>query len=82
MNEIKEALNVIKEVCDYILHPLNIFSTLWDWLLGVSYVLCLAFGLTSLLLYLFGCKKFAKYVPVSIGIYVIIQAIGVMLSEK
>lgn len=73
-----EALEVIKELFIYILHPTWIFIDIWNWIVGRSYVVCLLIAIISFLLSLFGYKKYVKAIPLSICIYILLQAIGVI----
>ena len=76
INELIEPLKSIANFLDYIFHPAKIAWLLWNWTLNVSYIVCLSIALFSLISYILGVKKYAKYVPWSIGIYTLIQAIG------
>lgn len=71
-----KGIKTIAAVCEYILHPSKILIALWSCIVSISYPLCLLVCLGALLLYIFGFKKFAKWIPISLGLYVIIQAIG------
>lgn len=71
-----ESLKTISELCEYILHPTKIFLNVWNWTVDVSFWIFLIIALFSLVNYVLGIKKFAKYVPWCIGIYAFIQALG------
>jgi hypothetical protein len=71
-----ESLKVIAEVFSYLLHPSKLILLLWSCTLELSFIICLLVSLASILMYIFGYKKFAKWAPISIGIYTLIQAIG------
>lgn len=76
LNSIKESLVSVAKFLDYIFHPTKILWALWHWTLGMSYWVCLFIALFAIISYLLGNKKFAKYIPFSIGIYALLQAIG------
>lgn len=63
-------------ICYYITHPKAFFLMLWNFSVDASYWICLYVALFSLICYIFNFKKFAKYVPFSVGFYALIQSIG------
>lgn len=71
-----ESLKTIAKFFDYIMHPAKVILILWNTTLQLSFIICLSICLASILLYIFGNKKYAKWAPISIGIYTLIQAIG------
>lgn len=79
LDGIKESLDTIAKFLDYLVHPGQILIALWHWTLGLSFWICLFIALFSLFSYILGVKKFAKYIPWSIGIYALLQAIGSVL---
>lgn len=76
LDSIKESLFAIAKFLDYVFHPSKILWLLWNWTLGMSYWICLFIALFAIISYILGVKKYAKYVPFSIGIYALLQAIG------
>lgn len=80
INSVLEPLKTIQSFLDYILHPSKIFMLLWHWTLQYSYLICLLICVSAILLYIFGFKKSGKWIPFSIGIYTVLQAIGSVLK--
>ncbi|BDR77059.1 hypothetical protein [Clostridium tetani] len=76
LNDILKHLKSISKVCEYLLDPSKLFSSLWNWTVDVSYTLFLSIAFISFILYLIGHKKMAKFVTTSIVLYAFIQAIG------
>lgn len=76
LDQILIPLKAIGEFFSYLLHPSKIFIALWNWTVEISFVLCLFVCLASVLMYIFGYKKYAKFAPLSIFIYTFIQALG------
>ncbi|MEF9952178.1 MAG: hypothetical protein RR782_02770 [Clostridium sp.] len=54
----------------------SVFGFLWNGLYTSSYAVFLSIAMFSLVMYVAGCKSFAKVVPASIIIYTLIRAIG------
>lgn len=75
-----ESLKTIAEFFNYLMHPVKILVALWNCTLELSFIICLMVSLASILLYIFGFKKYAKWAPASVGIYTLIQAIGSALK--
>ena len=73
---IGDSLKNISNFLDYLMHPAKILMAIWSMTVNVSYVVCLFICIGSIFLYIFGHKKQAKWIPTSIGIYTLIQAIG------
>lgn len=76
LTSIGESLKNISNFLDYLLHPSKILMAIWDMTVSVSYVVCLFVCIGCVLLYILGHKKQAKWIPTSIGIYALLQAIG------
>lgn len=67
------AIKTIASFLNYLMHPGLIFQGLWQFIVMYSFWICMFIALISLILYSFGFRKFAKYVPFSISIYVLIK---------
>ena len=70
------AIKTIGSFLNYIIHPSLIIKVLWQFTQVYSFWVCLFVALASMLMYSFGFKKFAKYVPFSIAAYSFIKYIG------
>lgn len=71
--EIQNPLNTIATFCDYLMHPAKIAWALWSATVELSFVICLVICMGSVLLYIVGFKKYAKFAPLSVVAYTIIQ---------
>lgn len=71
-----DSLDVIGDVCYYILHPIEILRNVWNFGVDVSFYVCLVGGAVCIVAYALGCKKVLKYVPISLVLQTAIQAIG------
>lgn len=76
LKDISESLKSIATLVDYLLHPTKILVSFWNFTWEISFLICLCIALISLIFYICGKKKAAKYIPYSIIVYTIIQAIG------
>jgi len=70
------ALKTIGSFLNYIIHPSLAIHALWGFTQVYSFWICLFVAMGSMLMYGFGFKKFAKYVPFSMVIYGFIKFIG------
>jgi hypothetical protein len=70
------AIKTIAEFLNYLMHPGMIFRSLWNFIVLYSYWICLFVALISLVLYSLGFKRFAKYLPASVSIYVLIKMLA------
>lgn len=70
------AIKTIGSFLNYIVHPSLAVKALWGFTQVYSFWICLFVAIGSMLMYSFGFKKFAKYVPFSIAIYSFIKYIG------
>jgi len=80
LDSISEPLKTIQSFLDFLLHPTKIFILMWHWTLEYSYLICLIMCIIGTLLYILGRKKSGKLIPISIGFYTLIQAIGSVLK--
>jgi|GEM_PF-7026593 len=71
-----DSLKTIAKFLNYLMHPSMIISALWEYTQAYAFWVCLFVALGSMLMYGFGFKKFAKYVPFSLAIYSFIKYIG------
>lgn len=71
-----ETLETIKNFCDYLIHPSHIFFSFWNWTVEISFYFCLLLAMFSIICKAFKIKKFSKLAPFSVGLYVLLQAIG------
>lgn len=76
LKDISESLKAIASLVDYLLHPTKILVSFWNFTWEISFLICLCVALISLIFYICGKKKAAKYIPCSLIVYTIIQAIG------
>ena len=76
VKDLTVSVKSIAEVCNYLLHPSRILIALWNCCFDVSYLVCLLIALISLLLYIIGYKKFAKVIPLSAIVLVLVKAVG------
>ena len=76
LDQFLEPLKTISDFLSYILHPSKLGMLIWNWTLGMSYWVCLFICIGSLLLYILGHKKPAKFVPISLFVYMLIQSIN------
>jgi hypothetical protein len=76
IDQIIQPLRTIADFISYIIHPTKILWLFWHWTVGISYFICLFLCLGAVLLYIFGFKKYSKVAPISIALYVLIQAIN------
>lgn len=76
LENVTTPLEKIANFIDYLFHPSKILIAFWNWTVELSYIVCLFACITSMLLYLGGNKKFAKYVPGSVIVYTLIRAIN------
>lgn len=74
--------NSIKTIADfffYLMHPGMILQALWKYTVIYSYWVCLVVALLSIIFYVLGNKKAAKFIPGSFAIYALIKAISVAI---
>lgn len=71
-----KAIKTIGDFLYYLMHPSLIFQGLWYYTKIYAFWICLFVALISIVLYALGFKKFAKYAPASISIYLLIEMIG------
>lgn len=76
VKNLNESLKTIAKVCEYLLHPTRILIAFWNFTWEISFVVCLFISMASLILYLTGHKKFAKWIPTSLITYTLIQIVG------
>ena len=77
-----EGWNSIKTISDflfYVMHPGMILQALWKYTVIYSYWVCLLVALLSIIFYVLGNKKAAKFIPGSFAIYALIKAISVAI---
>jgi len=70
------AIKTIGSFLNYVMHPDLAMRALWGFAQVYAFWICLFVALGSMLMYAFGFKKFAKYVPFSIAIFSLIKYIG------
>jgi len=70
------AIKTIGTFLNYLMHPSMVVSILWKYTQIYAFWICLFVALGSMLMYAFGFKKFAKYVPFSMAIFSLIKYIG------
>lgn len=70
------AIKTIGNFLNYIIHPSLIIKALWQYTQVYAFWICLFVALASMIMYGFGFKKFAKYVPFSMAAYSFIKYIG------
>lgn len=80
IKEIAEPLKTIAKFLDYLMHPGKILFFILNWTIEWSYYICLIAALISFILYMLGDKKKFKYIPISIVVYALLQAIGVIIK--
>lgn len=80
IKEIIEPLKTIAKFLDYIMHPGKILFFILNWTIEWSYFLCLIVALAAFILYILGDKGKLKYIPISITVYILLQAIGVIIK--
>lgn len=80
IKEIVEPLKTIAKFLDYIMHPGKVLFLILNWTIEWSYFLCLIVALAAFILYMLGDKKKLKYIPISITLYILLQAIGVIIK--
>jgi predicted ferric reductase len=71
-----EAIKSIGKFLNYLMHPSLIIQALWNYTQLYAFWICLAIALISIILYSFGFKKYAKYAPFSISIYMLIKMVS------
>jgi len=71
-----DSLKTIATFLNFIIHPSLIIKSLWAFTEVYSFWICLFVALGSMLMFGFGFKKFAKFVPFSIALYSFIKYIG------
>jgi len=71
-----DSIKTIADFLNYLMHPSLILKGLWYYTQLYSFWICLFIALISLILYILGFKKFAKYVPASVAIYTLIKMIA------
>jgi len=69
-------MNNIENFFKYVMHPSLIISGVWNTVQIYSFWVLLFMAIGSILMYGFGFKKFAKYVPFSMAAYSFIKFIG------
>ena len=72
----EQNIKKIADVLDCIAHPVKILILAWNGIVDIAFPICLAVSIASVLLYIFGYKKYAKLAPLSIALYTLLQAIG------
>ena len=73
---ISEQFKNINSFLDYIVHPTKIFTTFLIWTVDNSYLICIITASLAVVFYIVGHKKALKYVPITLTIYILLQAIG------
>lgn len=70
------AIKTIGTFLNYLMHPSWIIALLWKYTQVYAFWICLFVALASMIMYGFGFKKFAKYVPFSLAAYSFIKYVG------
>lgn len=76
LDYIVSTIKSIKSFFEYVSSPGKIFSLFWNWTLKYSYIICLMVCTGAIMVYVLGNRKSGKWATISIGIYVLIQALG------
>lgn len=77
----EEALITIGKFCDYVIHPVKIFVSLWNGLYVISLPVCTTITLVCIMLYIMGYKQCGKGVTLSSVTLIAIKAIGKITLE-
>lgn len=72
----KKAYDNISILTDFMIHPTKLVLMLWNGLVSTSYWICLFVCIFSIVAYIFGFKKKAKYAPLAIFVYIFVMAVN------
>lgn len=74
--DIAESIKNIGEFCNYLLHPAKILWSFWNFSVELSFIICLAICLFSVLMSIFGNNKYKRLAYSSFLVYLLIQCVN------
>lgn len=73
-----DNVSKIGDFLNFLFSPSQWLVGLWNWTFGVSYFVCALILMFCVIFTLFGHKKMKKWIPTTLFVYTLIQAIGIL----